>query len=151
MIWFQEFTPDIVQGFHTDTMAGHLEITVTEVGEDYIVAEMPISGKTVQPFRTMHGGASAALAETLGSVASQMCVDPNKNKSVGLSLNVSHIRAIPEGGKAIATARPFHLGRTTHVWDIQIKNEAGKLATVARLTMSVLNMVANHMQRSQEK
>ncbi|MEM7334686.1 MAG: hotdog fold thioesterase [Chloroflexota bacterium] len=147
MIWFQEFTPDIVQGFHVDTMAGHLEIKITEVGEDYLVAEMPITGRTVQPFRTMHGGASAALAETIGSVASQMTVDPSQKKCVGLTLNVSHIRAIPEGGKAIATARPFHLGRTTHVWDIQIKNEAGKLATVSRLTMSVLTMAASNMER----
>ena len=149
MIWFQEFTPDDIQGLHVNTMPGLLDIAITEVGDDYLVAEMPISHKTVQPFRTMHGGASATLAETIGSVASQMTVDPSKNKCVGLSLNVSHIRAIPEGGKAIATARPFHIGRTTQVWDIQITNEEGKIATVSRLTMSVLNMVANNMQRNQ--
>ena len=150
MIWFQEFTPDLVQSFHVNTMPGLLEIIITEVGDDYLVAEMPISHKTVQPFRTMHGGASATLAETIGSVASQMTVDSSQNKCVGLSLNISHIRGILEGGKAIATARPFHLGRTTQVWDIQISNQDGKLASVARLTMSVLSMTANNMQHSQK-
>ncbi len=101
---------------------------------------MPISGRTVQPFRNMHGGASAAMAETLGSVAAQLTVDDDKQRCVGLSLNISHIRAVPEGQTLTGTARPFHIGRTTQVWDIQMTDPRGKLAAVARLTLAVLTL-----------
>ncbi|MEM7800704.1 MAG: hotdog fold thioesterase [Chloroflexota bacterium] len=128
---------------HINTMAGSLEIVIVEVGADYLVGTMPINSKSVQPFRNMHGGASAAMAETLGSVAAQMVVNPQNQRCVGLSLNVSHIRAVPEGHKVTGTARPFHLGRSTHVWDIQIKDHRAKLVTVSRLTMSVLAIPSN--------
>lgn len=140
MIWFQEFDVNDIQNIHTTTMAGNLGIVFFEKGEDYIKAEMPINERSVQPFRIMHGGASAALAETIGSVASAMVVDSSKKRCVGLSLNVSHIRSVREGGKVVATARPFHLGRTTHVWDIRVEDERGKLTTAARLTMAVLEI-----------
>lgn len=139
-IWFDNPTLELVASWHPDTMAHHIGITFTEIGDDYLRAEMPISGRTVQPFRNMHGGASATLAETLGSVAAQLTVDSEKYRCVGLSLNISHIRAIPEGQVATGTARPFHLGRTTHVWDIQITDPRGKLAAVARLTIAVLTL-----------
>ena len=139
-IWFQPFQPEDVDRIHVNTMAGNLGIEITEVGDDYLVGTMPINARTVQPFRQMHGGASATLAEALGSVGAQMSVDPARNRCVGLSLNISHIRAIMEGGVATGTARPFHIGRSTQVWDIQIKDEREKLVSVARLTMSVLNI-----------
>lgn len=139
-IWFQPFQPEDVDRIHINTMAGNLGIQITEVGDDYLVGMMPINARTVQPFRQMHGGASAAMAETLGSVAAQMSVDPALSRCVGLSLNISHIRAIKEGGVATGIARPFHIGRSTQVWDIQIKDQREKLVSVARLTMSVLNL-----------
>ena len=140
MIWVQEFNVEDLQKMHTATMAGNLEIVFIEKGDDFIKAEMPINERSVQPYRIMHGGASAALAETVGSVASTLTVNTSKKRCVGLSLNVSHIRGVREGGKVIATARPFHLGRTTHVWDIQIHDERGKLTTASRLTMAVLDI-----------
>lgn len=145
MIWFQTFTLENLTRISENTMASHLGIEINEIGDDYLKATMPITAKSVQPFRTMHGGASAALAETIGSIGSQMCVDPSNQKCVGLSLNVSHIRAVPEGGMVTATARPFHVGRTTHVWDIQVVDEREKVVTVARLTVAVLNGSANEM------
>ena len=137
-IWFKRPTAELCQQIHLDTMPDHIGIKFTEVGDDFLSAEMPISPKTVQPYRVMHGGASATLAETLGSVAAQMTLDPNKKRCVGLSLNISHIRAVPSGQVVTGTARPFHLGRTTQVWDIQITDPRGKLASVARLTIAVL-------------
>lgn len=139
MIWFDDYTLAQVNTLNQDTMAGHLDITAVEIGPDFLTLQMPVSSKTVQPFRVMHGGASATLAETAGSLASQLVVDPNKSRCVGLSINVSHIRAIMEGDTAIGTARPYHLGRSTHVWGIEIVNREGKLAAVARLTMAVLD------------
>lgn len=138
-IWFGKRTLEEIQGWHPETMGGNLGIRFTEIGEDYLKAEMPVTARSVQPFRTLHGGASAALAETIGSVASQMTVDDQEKRCVGLSLNVSHIRPVPEGGIVYATARPFHTGRTTQVWDIQLTNEQEKPVAVARLTMMVLN------------
>lgn len=139
MIWFQSITPEDLIHLDDNTMARHLGIEYVEIGDDYLVGRMPIDGRSVQPFRMMHGGASAALAETLGSLGSVLTVDPSRYRCVGLSLNISHIRAIPEGGVAIGTARPFHLGRTTQVWDIQIVDEREKLVSVARLTTAVID------------
>lgn len=138
-IWFDNPNPEKFHDAHANTMSDHLGIEITELGDDYIKGEMPVDHRTVQPFRVMHGGASATLAETLASVGAQMTVDPAQKRCVGLSLNVSHIRAAPEGTKVVGVARPFHLGRTTQVWDIQITDEREKLTTVARLTLAVLN------------
>ena len=138
-IWFTLPIPEQLNQIHHNTMSGSLGIKITEVGEDFLRGTMPISDNSVQPFRVMHGGASAALAETLGSIAATMAVDPGKQRCVGLSLNVSHIRGVPEGQTVTGTARAFHIGRPTQVWDIQVTDERGKLATVARLTMAVLD------------
>jgi 1,4-dihydroxy-2-naphthoyl-CoA hydrolase len=140
-IWFANPTIAEIDRWHIETMPAHLGIVFTEIGADYLKAQMPISQKTVQPFRTMHGGASATLAETIGSVAAALTVDHRQKRCVGLALNVNHIRPIPEGQTAYATARPHHLGRTTQVWSIEIHDERGKLATTATLTMAVLDGV----------
>lgn len=138
-IWFANPQVESLNKFSTNTMSDHLGIVITALGDDYIKGEMPVDHRTVQPFRVMHGGASATLAETLASVGAQMTVDPAQKHCVGLSLNVSHIRAAPEGTKVVGVARPFHIGRTTQVWDIQITDEREKLTTVARLTLAVLD------------
>lgn len=139
-IWFGERTLEEIQGWHPETMADNLGIRFTEIGKDYLKAEMPVTAKSVQPFRTIHGGASAALAETVGSIACHMTVNEKVKRSVGLALNVSHIRPVAEGGMVYAVARPYHTGRTTQVWEIHISNEQEKPVAVARLTMMILDI-----------
>lgn len=118
-------------------MMEHLGIVFTEVGDDYISAEMPVDHRHHQPYGLLHGGASVTLAETLGSVAAHLTVDTDKYKTVGLEINANHIRAV-HSGTVTGTARPLHIGRTTQVWEIRIKNEQDKLTCVSRITMAVI-------------
>lgn len=120
-----------------NTMGQFLEMEFMEIGEDYLKMKMPVTPKTKQPMGLLHGGATAALAETIGSVSAIMCVDAEKESIVGLELNINHLRAMKEGF-VLATCRPFHLGRTTHVWNIEIKDEKDRLISVARLTTMVI-------------
>ncbi|MDF2386430.1 hotdog fold thioesterase [Nostoc ellipsosporum NOK] len=117
-------------------MGEHLGIEWTEVGEDYLQARMPVDDRTRQPYGLLHGGASCVLAETIGSVASAMVVDHTKFYCVGMEINANHLRSARDG-YVTGTARPLHLGGTTHVWDIRITNEAGELVCVSRLTVAV--------------
>ena len=111
--------------------------TITEVGADYLRGTMPVDERTKQPFGLLHGGASVALAETLGSIGASMCVEPAKFLCVGQEINANHVRAV-SSGLVTGTARPLHIGGRTHVWSIEIVNEAGKLVCVSRLTMAVI-------------
>jgi uncharacterized protein (TIGR00369 family) len=115
----------------------NLGIVLTEHGEDWLRGTMPVDGRTKQPFGILHGGASVLLAETLGSMAGNLCVDLSKEMVVGLEINANHIRAMREG-VVTGTARAIHIGRSTQVWDIRIENEAGKLVCVSRLTLAVV-------------
>lgn len=119
-----------------NTMAGFLGMEFTEIGPDYLRMIMPVNERTRQPFGLLHGGASAALAETIGSVASALIIDPEKQFCVGLDINANHIRAMKEG-YVHAVAKPLHLGTTTHVWDIKICDEHNKLICISRLTVAV--------------
>ena len=110
----------------------------TEVGPAYLKATMPVDHRTVQPMRILHGGAYVVLAETLGSVAGNRCLDPDKAYAVGLSINSSHIRAAREGQQVEGVVRALHLGRSTQVWEIHIHDEKGRLMNTSRLTMAVL-------------
>lgn len=137
MIWFQEFDIDKLK----ETMGGanildHLGIEFTEVGEDYLKGRMPVDERTHQPYGILHGGATCVLAETLGSVASLMVVDPDKNFAVGSVITANHIRPMREGFVE-GTCRPVHIGRTKHVWDIMITNERGKTIAKCELTCAV--------------
>lgn len=120
-----------------DTLVQHLGIEVLEVGEDFIRGRMPVDHRTHQPFGLLHGGASVALAETLGSMAASLCVDPATQMAVGLEINANHLRAVTAGW-VIGTARPIHVGRSTQVWDIRIENETGQPVCISRLTMAVV-------------
>lgn len=120
-----------------NTLVDHLGIEFTEIGDDYLVATMPVDQRTHQPIGIMHGGASCVLAETVGSMAANYCVDQTKNYCVGLDINTNHIRPV-RSGKVRGIAKPFHLGKTTQVWSIEIFGEHGKLISVTRLTMAVL-------------
>lgn len=137
MIWFKKYDDSIMQGMGMGTMMEHLDIQITEIGDDFISGTMPVDHRTKQPAGLLHGGASVVLAETLGSIAAFLVVDPELYTCVGLDINANHLRAVKEG-KVIGTARPIHLGATTHVWSIEIKDENGRMVCISRITMAVL-------------
>ena len=136
-IWKQHVTCEELNAGRSDTLAEALGIRFTEVGTDFLAGTMPVDARTRQPAGLLHGGASVALAESLGSVASWMCVDPARKTVVGLEINANHIRAT-RTGVVTGTARPLHLGRRTHVWVINIRDEAQRLVATSRLTVAVL-------------
>jgi 1,4-dihydroxy-2-naphthoyl-CoA hydrolase len=119
------------------TMVEHLGIKFTEIGDDFIRGTMPVDGRTHQPYGVLHGGASVALAETLGSTGATMCVDATQYQCVGQEINANHVRPA-RTGLVTGTARPVHLGGRTQVWVIDIVNDAGKLVCTSRLTMAVI-------------
>lgn len=138
MIWKQkEIGIEKLNAQSKNTMAAALDIRFTAVGDDYLQATMPVNHQTHQPYGLLHGGASAALAETLGSVASWLCVDPEKQICVGIEINCNHVRG-KKDGVVTGTARPLHIGATTHVWDIRITDERDKLVCISRLTVAIL-------------
>lgn len=122
-------------------MVDHLGIEFLEVGDDFISARMPVDHRTHQPMGLLHGGASVALAETLGSVASSILVDMNKYFCVGLEINANHIKSA-RNGYVTGKASPIHVGKKTHVWDIKISNDADELVCVSRLTVAVIKKKA---------
>lgn len=136
-IWFRPYTLDELQRLNTGSLAGHLDIRFTEIGPDYLRGTMPVDERTRQPFGLLHGGASVSLAETLGSVAANCCVDGPKFYCVGQEINANHLRSA-RSGQVTGTARPVHLGSRSQVWDIRIEDDQGRLTCVSRLTMSVL-------------
>ncbi len=136
-IWHQDITVAMANERAKNSMSEYLGIIFTDVGDDFLVARMPVDHRTKQPVGIMHGGASCVLAETVGSTAANYCVDQKEFYCVGLDINTNHIRSMREGF-VIGIAKPFHLGRTTQVWSIEIKDEAGKLVSINRLTMAVL-------------
>jgi 1,4-dihydroxy-2-naphthoyl-CoA hydrolase len=119
------------------TLIETLGIEFTEIGDDFIRGTMPVDGRTRQPYGLLHGGASVALAETLGSTGAVMCVDSKEYQCVGQEINANHVRAA-RTGLVTGTARPVHLGGRTQVWSIDIVNEAGKLVCTSRLTVAVI-------------
>jgi 1,4-dihydroxy-2-naphthoyl-CoA hydrolase len=118
-------------------MNANIGILFTEIGEDYLRGTMPVDARTVQPYGLLHGGASVALAETLGSTGAAMCVDAEKYQVVGQEINANHVRAA-RGGLVTGTARPVHIGGRTQVWAIEIVNESGQLVCISRITVAVI-------------
>lgn len=125
-----------------NTMSKLLGIQFIEVGESYIKATMPVCANTHQPYGLLHGGASAALAETIGSVASWLTINREQQICVGIEINCNHIRG-KKDGIVTATAEPLHIGATTHVWDIKIRDEQEKLICVSRLTVAITQKRSN--------
>ncbi|MDR6841690.1 hotdog fold thioesterase [Pseudoxanthomonas sacheonensis] len=119
------------------SMVENLGILIIEAGDDWLRGTMPVDARTKQPYGLLHGGASVALAETLGSMAGGLCVDSATEAVVGLEINANHLRAVREG-MVIGTARALHVGRSTHVWEIRIENEAGKPVCISRITLAVI-------------
>lgn len=137
-IWFNKNIKlaDLVP-FGPSTMAEHLGMEWVEIGDDFLSIKMPVDNRTKQPYGLLHGGASCALAETVGSVASHLVIDPNKFICVGLEINANHVRSTRQG-YVTAVATVLHIGATTHVWDIKISDEGNKLICISRLTVAVL-------------
>lgn len=121
----------------SNTMAELLGIKFTEIGPDYLKATMPVDHRTHQPHGLLHGGASAVLAETIGSVAASLAIDETKYMGVGIEINCNHIRG-KRSGIVTATAEPLHIGATTHVWDIKIRDEKERLICAGRLTVAII-------------
>ena len=121
-----------------NTLSEHVGIEFIEVGADFLKARMPVDHRTLQPIGIMHGGASCVLAETVGSVAANYCLDLSTQYAVGLDINTNHIRQA-KSGWVIATAKPIHIGKRTQVWAIEIHHESGYLVSINRLTMMILD------------
>src|SRR4051795_7933870 len=142
-IWFKK---DIVisdfENWSKNTLNEHLGIKITELGDNFVKASMPVDHRTHQPHGLLHGGASAALAETLGSVASALVIDRQNFICVGIEINANHIRGV-KTGLVTGTCTPIHIGSTTHVWDIRINDDNNKLICVSRLTVAILKKKNN--------
>jgi 1,4-dihydroxy-2-naphthoyl-CoA hydrolase len=119
------------------TLIDTLGIRFTEIGADFVRGTMPVDARTLQPYGLLHGGASVALAETLGSMGAAMAVDAAEFQVVGQDINANHLRAV-RSGLVTGTARPIHIGGRSHVWGIEIVNDASKLVCISRLTMAII-------------
>ena len=135
-IWKRDIDLNILNDRGKSTLADHFGIVFFEVGDKHLSARMLIEERHKQPIGIMHGGVSCVLAETVASTAANFCVD-REHYCVGLDINTNHIGPVREG-EIVAKAKPFHIGRSTQVWGINIKTSEGKLVSVNRLTLSVL-------------
>jgi len=136
-IWRTEATLEQLHELSRNTLSEHIDIRFTEIGPDYLRASMPVNPHTHQPSGVLHGGASVALAETVGSVAANMCVDRTTHLCLGQEINANHLRPVASG-LVTATARPYHIGARSHVWHIEIRDSSERLVCVSRLTMAVI-------------
>ncbi len=137
-IWFGAHpAPEALNAVRTKTLVAHLGIQFIEVGDDYLRATMPVDARTHQPYGVLHGGASVALAETMGSTGAMCCVDQARFQCFGQEINANHLRSVASG-LVTGTARPFHVGARSQVWGIEIRDERGHLACVARITIATV-------------
>ncbi len=134
----KSFGLDFLNSLGKNNLEEQLGIEYVELGEDFIVARMPVDHRTKQPFGILHGGASVVLAESLGSVASFLCLEnPEKQKAVGLEINANHLRPVSEGW-VFGKVTKIHLGKKTHIWEIKISTSKNKLVCISRITMMII-------------
>lgn len=136
-IWFKKYQLDEVRPLCENNMVAHLGIELTELADDRLVGTMPVDHRTTQPAGLLHGGASVVLAESLGSIAANLCVDPDRWVCVGQEINASHLRPVRKGSVS-GTAKPIFLGRSSQVWEIGVADERQRMVSVVRLTMAVV-------------
>lgn len=137
-IWKHKLTPKDINNWGTNTLTSHLGIEVIEVGHDFIKAKMPVDNKTKQPMGLLHGGASAALSETMGSIASTLCIeDITKQHPVGIDINATHIKSVT-GGYVFAVTKPIKMGRKLHVWQTNIFDKNENLVCSSRLSVMII-------------
>lgn len=139
-IWYKDPTLELVNGIKKNTLAEALDINITEIGNDCLIATMPVDQRTKQPFGLLHGGASVALAETLGSIASWLIVNPELFIGVGIEINANHVRAVTQG-KVTGVCKPIHVKGKTHVWEIKIYNESNELTCISRFTCAIISKI----------
>lgn len=140
-IWFPFYDSvslEDIKGFIEVNMLKHLDIRIVAMEDDAFVASMPVDHRTQQPLGLLHGGASCVLAESLGSIASYLCIDPDRYNVVGLEINANHIRSVRKG-RVTGTCTPVHIGRSSHIWDIRIRDEDDRLVCVSRMTNAILD------------
>jgi uncharacterized protein (TIGR00369 family) len=135
-IWKRPISVETLTEMHRETAPEYLGIEFLEIGDDYIRGRVPVDTRTRQPYGILHGGVSVVLAETLGSCGAAFSCPPGY-RAVGLDINANHLRS-ETSGWIVGTARPVHIGRTTHVWQIDLANEKGQLTCVSRITMAIL-------------
>ena len=136
-IWIERPTLEGLHDIHIGTAVAHLGIEFTGIGDDHLSGRMPVDHRTVQPYGIVHGGASVLMAETLGSVGAAWCIDRARFICVGQEINANHIRAV-SSGHVSGTARPIHIGRTSQVWGIELRDDRERLTCISRLTLAVL-------------
>jgi 1,4-dihydroxy-2-naphthoyl-CoA hydrolase len=136
-IWKKSADVEALNASNPGTLNEALGIRFTEVGDDYLRGTLPVDGRTRQPYGLLHGGASVALAETLGSVAAWLALPADGGRVVGIEINANHLRAATSG-EVTGTARPLHLGRSTQVWEIRIEDAQGRLTCISRVTLAVV-------------
>jgi len=136
-MWFKNFTVEELNGRPKNHIGALIGIEFTEIGEDFLIGTMPVDERTHQPVGILHGGASVVLAETLGSIASFMCIDPEKYLAVGLEVNANHLRPV-KSGKVTGICKPLHVGAKTQVWEIKMYDDRGKMNCISRLTVAII-------------
>ena len=141
-IWRETPALDRLNALQKNTISEALDIRFDSNAEDSLTGSMPVDSRTHQPYGLLHGGASVVLAESLGSMASALCIDTSKFYCVGLEVNANHLRGL-RSGRLTGVARAVHLGRTTHVWDIRLHGEDGKTSCISRLTVAIVPLGEN--------
>ncbi|WP_432713799.1 hotdog fold thioesterase [Pedobacter sp.] len=136
-MWFRDFTLEEINGRPKNHIGALLGIEFTAFGDDFMEATMPVDERTHQPAGILHGGASVVLAESLGSIASYLCIDPEKHLAVGLEVNANHLRPV-KSGSVKGICKPLHIGAKTHVWEIKIYTDKGKMSCISRLTVAII-------------
>lgn len=138
-IWQRPVDLESINDFNTKTLVSHLGIKITKAGEDYLEGTMPVDDRTVQPFRQLHGGASCVLAESLGSIAANFCIDNNEFKAVGQHIEATHLRSVSKG-HVRGRAQAIYIGKTSQTWRIEIFNEEGKIVCDSKIIMAIIKM-----------
>lgn len=141
-IWYRDYNLESIKEVVKGNMSEHLGMELLELGDSFLKGRMPVDARTKQPTGVLHGGASAAFAESLGSIAGNLVVDMNQFSCVGLDINANHLRQV-SSGYVYGIAFPFHLGKKTQVWSIEIHNEDGKLVCISRLTLAIIENQPN--------
>ena len=136
-IWYRTPDPALIDAMSKGTIDEHLGIRITEVGDDYLTGTMPADKRTFQPYGVVHGGANVVLAETLGSIAGAHVIDTNSLLCLGQEVSATHLRPV-SSGMVTGTARPIHLGKRSHVWEIRLENDQGKLSCIAKLILAIV-------------
>lgn len=136
-IWLRTINLESLNKMSSNTLVSHLGIRITNLGDDFLEGTMPVDERTVQPFRLLHGGASCVLAESLGSIAANLCIDNSESMAVGQHIEATHIRSATSG-LVTGKAKAVHIGRSSHVWSIEIYNDEGKLICDSKIIMAIV-------------